>query len=125
MTLAVALIRMRSPASQAEALAQAAPLVREAAAKGAQLIATPEGTTLLQRSRQALFERLAPMEADEGVLGLRRLADELGVWLLIGSAMVKREDGKAANRSILVRPDGAVAATYDKLHMFDVDLPTG
>jgi len=47
------------------------------------------------------------------------------VWVLIGSALVKREDGKAANRLILVQPDGAVAATYDKLHMFDVDLPTG
>ena len=68
---------------------------------------------------------LAPPEADEAVLGLRALAAELGVWLLIGSAMVRREDGKAANRSMLVGPAGEVAATYDKLHMFDVDLPTG
>jgi predicted amidohydrolase len=59
------------------------------------------------------------------VLGLREAARELSVWILIGSALVRREDGKAANRSILVGPDGAVAATYDKLHMFDVDLPTG
>jgi predicted amidohydrolase len=125
MTIPVALVQMRSPANQADALAQSAPLVREAASKGARLIATPEGTTLLQRNRRALFERLAPLDEDQAVLGLRRLADELGVWLLIGSAMVKREDGKAANRSILVRPDGAIAATYDKLHMFDVDLPTG
>lgn len=123
--LRVGLVQLRTPASQAAALAQAAPLVREAAAKGARLIVTPEGTNLLQRNRAQLFERLAPMEADEAVIGLRRLADELGVWLLIGSAMVRREDGKAANRSILVRPDGSVAATYDKLHMFDVDLPTG
>jgi predicted amidohydrolase len=47
------------------------------------------------------------------------------VWLLVGSALVRREDGKAANRSALIGPDGAIATTYDKLHMFDVDLPTG
>ncbi len=121
----VGLIQLRTPASQAAALAQAEPLVREAAAKGARLIATPEGTNLLQRNRTALFEAIQPMERDPAVIGLTRLAEELGVWLLIGSALVRRDDGKCANRSILVRPDGAVAATYDKLHMFDVDLPTG
>jgi len=52
-------------------------------------------------------------------------AARLGVWIDIGSALVLREDGKAANRQVLVRPDGTIAATYDKLHMFDVDLPTG
>ncbi len=116
---------MRTPADQGAALAQAEPLVRDAAAKGATLIATPEGTNILQRKREALFEKIAPMERDPAVVGLIRLAEELGVWLLIGSALVRRPDGQCANRSILVRPDGAVAATYDKLHMFDVDLPTG
>jgi predicted amidohydrolase len=123
--LKVGLIQLRTPGDQEAALAQAAPLVREAAKAGAQLIATPEGTNILQRDRKALFERLAPAERDPVVIGLIRLAEALGVWLLIGSALVRRADGKAANRSILVRPDGVVAATYDKLHMFDVDLPTG
>jgi len=121
----VGLIQLRTPAGQADALAQAAPLVREAAAAGAQLIATPEGTNILQRDRARLFERLATEGEDPAVAGLERLASELGVWLLIGSALVRRDDGKCANRSILVRPDGSAAATYDKLHMFDVDLPTG
>ena len=123
--LNVGLIQMRTPADQAAALAQAEPLVREAAAKGATLIATPEGTNILQRKREALFDKIAAAEDDVAVLGLRRLADELGVWLLIGSALVRRDDGQCANRAILARPDGSVAATYDKLHMFDVDLPTG
>lgn len=123
--LKVGLVQLRTPASQAAALAQAGPLVREAAAAGAQLVATPEGTNILQRNKAALFESMATPEADVAVLGLRALADELGVWLLIGSALVRREDGQCANRSMLVRPDGSVAATYDKLHMFDVDLPTG
>jgi deaminated glutathione amidase len=123
--LKVGLVQLRTPASQAAALAQAAPLVREAAAAGARLIATPEGTNILQRHKPSLFEAMAPAESDAAVIGLRALADELGVWLLIGSALVRRDDGQCANRSILVRPDGSVAATYDKLHMFDVDLPTG
>jgi predicted amidohydrolase len=123
--LKVGLIQLRTPADQAAALAQAEPLVREAAAKGAELIVTPEGTNLLQRRREPFFERVKPMAEDPAVIGLTRLAEQLGVWLLIGSALVKREDGQAANRAILIRPDGVVAATYDKLHMFDVDLPTG
>ncbi len=125
MTLTVGLIQLRTPADQVAALAQAEPLIREAAKQGATLIATPEGTNILQRRREALFEKIQPMERDPAVVGLIRLAEDLGVWLLIGSALVRRRDGQCANRSILVRPDGVVAATYDKLHMFDVDLPTG
>jgi predicted amidohydrolase len=125
MTLKAGLVQLRTPADQAAALAQATPLVRRAAAQGASFIATPEGTNLLQRNRERLFETMAPMDSDPAVLGLRALAAELGVWLLIGSALVRRDDGGCANRSILVAPDGAVAATYDKIHMFDVDLPDG
>jgi predicted amidohydrolase len=100
-------------------------MVREAAAAGATLIATPEGTNLLQRDKAKLHAILTSLEDDPAVSGLREAAQELGVWILIGSAMVLRGDGKVANRSTLVSPDGAIAATYDKLHMFDVDLPTG
>ncbi len=121
----VALVQLRTPAEQGAALRHAEPLIREAAAGGAALILTPEGSNLLQRNRAGLLELLSPMESDPAVLGFRALAAELGVWLLIGSAMVARPDGKAANRSILVDGVGQVRATYDKLHMFDVDLPTG
>ena len=121
----VALIQCRTPATQAAALAHAAPLVRAAAAGGARLIATPEATNILERDRAKLFDKIATAEADVCVQGLIALAAELKVWLLIGSALVKREDGGAANRAMLVSPDGVVVATYDKIHMFDVDLPTG
>jgi len=121
----VALLQLRTPASQAAALEHAAPLVRRAADRGATLIVTPEGSNLLQRNRALLFESLAPVDSDPAVIGFRALAAELKVWILIGSAMVKREDGKAANRSILIDREGAIIATYDKLHMFDVDLPSG
>jgi len=121
----IALIQMRTPADQAAALAQAKPLIREAAAAGATFVATPEGTNILQRDRDKLFGVLKTDEDDPCVQGLIALAKELGLWLLIGSALVKRPDGGAANRAMLVSPQGRVVATYDKLHMFDVDLPTG
>jgi predicted amidohydrolase len=121
----VGLIQMRTPADQAAALAAATPMIRQAAADGAALIITPEGTNILQRDRDKLFVKLTPLESDVCVQGLRDLARELGVWILIGSALVRREDGQCANRSVMIDPTGAVTATYDKLHMFDVDLPTG
>ncbi len=121
----VALIQTRTPATQAAALAHVLPMVREAAAAGARFIATPEGTNVLQKDREALLPMLVALEDDVVVSGLREAARALDVWILVGSALVKRQDGKAANRSALISPDGAIVATYDKLHMFDVDLPTG
>ena len=121
----VALIQTRTPATQAAALAHVLPMVREAAASGARFIATPEGTNVLQKDRETLLPMLVSLEDDVVVSGLRSAAKELGVWILVGSALVKRPDGKAANRSALISPEGAIVATYDKLHMFDVDLPTG
>lgn len=121
----VGLIQLRTPATFEAALDHVAPLVREAAAGGAVLIATPEVTNIVQRDRDALLPRLTVPERDPVVTGLCDLAAELGVWLLIGSALVRRADGKAANRSMLVSPSGKVAASYDKIHMFDVDLPDG
>jgi predicted amidohydrolase len=121
----VGLVQTRTPASHEAALAHVLPLVREAAAGGARLVATPEGTNILQRDREQLLPQLKTQDEDPVVRGLRDAARELGVWVLIGSALVKRADGKAANRLVLIQPDGAVAATYDKLHMFDVDLPGG
>ena len=120
-----ALIQLRTPAGQAAALAQAEPLIREAVAAGAEFVLTPECSNIVQKNRPKLFEVLATPEDDVCVQGLIALAAELKIWLLIGSALVKRTDGGAANRSILVGPDGRIAATYDKMHMFDVDLPTG
>ena len=123
--LRVGLIQTRTPATHAAALAHVAPLVREAAAQGARFILTPECTNVLQKDRTKLLPTLVSLEDDPVVLGLRDLARELSVWIDVGSALVRREDGKAANRQAVIDPTGAIVATYDKLHMFDVDLPTG
>jgi predicted amidohydrolase len=121
----VGLIQTRTPADQTAALAHVLPLVRQAAAEGATLIVTPEGSNILQKDRAKLFPALKALEEDPFVQGMRDAARELGVSILIGSALVKRPDGLCANRAVLIDPQGAVTATYDKLHMFDVDLPTG
>ena len=121
----VGLIQTRTPNTPTQALAHVTPLIRRAAAKGARFIATPEAVNVMERDRARLAPKLRPLDQDEVVTGLRALAADLGVELLIGSALVTREDGAFANRSILVGPDGAVRATYDKIHMFDVDLPSG
>ena len=125
--LRVGLVQTRTPATHAAALAHVAPLVREAAAGGAQFILTPECTNVVQKDRARLLPSLTSLEDDIVVRGLRDLAVELGVWIDVGSALVKREEagGKAANRQAVIDPTGAIVATYDKLHMFDVDLPTG
>ena len=124
-TLRAAVVQLRTPATLAGALAHAAPLVRQAAEEGAELIVTPEATNILQRDRAKLFAELRTLEDDPVVQGLSVIAAELKVRVLIGSALVRREDGGCANRAALIGPDGRIEARYDKIHMFDVDLPTG
>ena len=127
-TLPIALIQTRTPASPAAALAHVAPLIREAAAGGAKLILTPEATNFLIKDAAARAAALTTEDQDAVIVGLRDMARELGVWLLIGSAIVKsghEGDDRAANRALLIDDAGAVVATYDKLHVYDVDLPTG
>ena len=127
-TLPIALIQTRTPASPSAALAHVEPLIRKAAASGAKLILTPEATNFLIRDPAARAAVLTDQDGDAVVSGLRALAQELGVWLLIGSAIVQsghQGDDRAANRSLLIDDAGAVVATYDKLHVYDVDLPTG
>ena len=127
-TVDVALIQTRTPATAAGGLAHLEPLVRQAAAGGARFILTPEGSNLLEQRRDRRADAITNEDADAAVLGLRALAAELGVWILIGSAIVAsghEGDARAANRSLLIDDAGNVVGRYDKLHVFDVDLPNG
>jgi len=127
-SLPIALIQTRTPATAAAALAHIEPLIRRAAADGAKLILTPEGTNLLEQRRDHRALAITDEDQDGAVIGLRHLAAELGVWLLIGSAIVRSGhvgDDRAANRSLLIDANGGIVARYDKLHVFDVDLPNG
>ncbi len=120
-----ACVQMRSGVDVAGNIAAASALIREAAGQGAELIATPEMTTLLDRKPGAAWEKSTTEDADPGLKALRRLAAELKVTLLIGSIAIRVADGKCANRSFLIGPDGKVLARYDKIHMFDVQLNAG
>lgn len=99
-------------------------LVREAASAGAHYVQTPEMTSLVERSRPALFEKVGPEESDPTLAGLREAAREQGVVVHIGS-MAVRVGEKIANRAFLIDREGDVVARYDKVHLFDVDLPNG
>ncbi len=82
-------------------------------------------SNVLVRSREELLERISDAGDDKFLKRARALAAELGIYLHLGSLAVLAGNGKVANRAFLIGPDGKILATYDKIHMFDVDLPNG
>ncbi|MGL4590748.1 MAG: carbon-nitrogen hydrolase family protein [Aestuariivirga sp.] len=125
MILRAGLVQLRSGRDMARNLADAAGLIRQAAGQGAALVATPEMTNVLEPDRPRL-RGLAKVQAeDESVAGFSALAVELRIWLNIGSLALMGDDGTLINRSLLFDPAGTLRAYYDKIHLFDVDLPTG
>ena len=124
-TVRAACVQMTSGVEIAGNIEASTALIREAHADGAQIVGLPEVANLCQQRRRASLEA-ARTEAEEPALAAwRALADELGIWLLAGSMVVKIAENRLVNRGYLIGPDGAIMATYDKLHMFDVDLPNG
>jgi predicted amidohydrolase len=123
--LNVACVQMRSGMEVNANVDAASALIRRAAGEGAELIATPEMTSLLDRKPGAVFAKSTTEAADPALAAFRALAAELKVWLLIGSLPIRADAARCANRSFLIGPDGAVAARYDKIHMFDVQLNAG
>jgi predicted amidohydrolase len=120
----VALVQLCSGDDPAANLADTEQLFREAAAGGPALVLTPECTNIVSGSRARQRAVLTAEAEDPTLARLREVTAELGVWLVIGSLCLKtgEPDGRFANRSFLIGPDGAVRARYDKIHMFDVDL---
>jgi deaminated glutathione amidase len=125
MTFKAALVQMRSTRDMTRNLDDASALVREAKAKGAVYVQTPEVTNIFEPDKERL-KAVAMAEADDvSVKGFSALAGELGIHLHIGSLALKGVDGKLVNRAILFGPDGKKIVHYDKIHLFDIDLPTG
>jgi predicted amidohydrolase len=130
-TFKAAAIQMRSGIDVARNVADVERLVREAAGAGARYVLTPEMTTILDRDRSRLLASIETEPTDASLAQFRALARELGIYLHIGSMAIKlpgageRGDDAVANRSFLIGPDGGVVTTYDKIHMFDVDLAGG
>jgi predicted amidohydrolase len=124
-TLRVALVQMCSGRDVARNLSDATALIREAALGGAQYVQTPEVTNLMELERERLFAAAEPENSNAALRHFQALARELSIWLHLGSLVVKVSDTKLANRAYLISPAGEVVARYDKIHMFDVDLPNG
>ncbi|MBX3489298.1 carbon-nitrogen hydrolase family protein [Parvibaculum sp.] len=124
-TFTAALVQMRAGRDVAVNIADVSGLVSEAAAQGADFVMTPEMTSLLETKSERLFANTFEEKDDPALAALRALAAAKKIWLLIGSLPVKISPQKLANRSFLIAPDGGVAARYDKIHMFDVDLEGG
>jgi predicted amidohydrolase len=124
-TFRVGLIQMRSgrtPHANADA---AVKLIGEAKAAGADYVQTPEMTNIMEVKREALFAALAPEESDASLAAFRDTARTHRLWVHVGSLALKVSADKAVNRSLLIDPRGEIAARYDKIHMFDVDLAGG
>jgi predicted amidohydrolase len=120
-----AMIQMRSGLDPAANLAAALELIDEAKAAGADYVLTPEMTNILAAKREQLFAKIVAEEQDATLTTLREVARKLAIYIHIGSLAIKASPEKAANRSFLIDRRGEVAARYDKIHMFDVDLAGG
>jgi deaminated glutathione amidase len=121
----VAALQMRSGTDIARNVADFEALVREAAAAGATYVQSPEMTGALMRDRAALMASIRPQGEDTVAAKAAALAAELGIHVHVGSTAIARPDGKVANRAFLFDPSGGLLTTYDKIHMFDVDLENG
>jgi deaminated glutathione amidase len=124
-TFKVACLQLNAARDIAPNIAAASALIREARARGARFVLTPENTSMIEPKRQLLLEKARPEADHPGIPAFSALAAELGVWLLIGSMQIKLDDATCANRSFLFDDRGRIVARYDKIHMFDVDLQGG
>jgi deaminated glutathione amidase len=119
-----ACVQMRSTRDPARNCDDAVRMIGEAAAAGAAYVQTPEMTSLVERDRASLFAHVRPQEEDATLSALRETARDKGIVLHVGSLAI-RDGEKIANRAFLIDRNGEIAAQYDKIHLFDVDLPNG
>lgn len=103
----------------------AAALACDARAAGAELVVMPENVSMMEWGRANIIAKAQPEDQHKALKSFRELARETGLWLHAGSLSVLLDDDKVANRTYVISPDGEIAAQYDKIHMFDVDLGEG
>ena len=121
----IACLQMNSGSDGEANLSTLQAMAREAAGQGAQFILTPEYCLLMDGSGRVMREGALAADGGAALADLQALAQELGVWLLVGSLTLRTGEDRIANRSFLISAAGEVAASYDKIHMFDVTLPDG
>ncbi|MFZ1193178.1 MAG: carbon-nitrogen hydrolase family protein [Pseudolabrys sp.] len=124
-SFSAAMIQMRSSLTPGANIDDAVRMIGEAKAAGVDYVLTPEMTNILAAKREQLFAVIAEEESDNALATLRELARQFGIYIHIGSLAIRISHDRAANRSFLIDPKGDIAARYDKIHMFDVDLAGG
>jgi deaminated glutathione amidase len=124
-TFKVSCIQTSSRRDVAENVAAVGALVARARADGADLICTPENVGMMEPNRALRLQKAEPEAGHRGLAGFREAAAKSGAWVLVGSLAIRLEGDKLANRSFLIDGVGNVVASYDKIHMFDVDLAGG
>jgi predicted amidohydrolase len=124
-TFKVGLVQMRSGINPQANLASLIAAIDEAKRAGADYVQTPEMTNILALKRDDLFANIVAEEHDPTLATLRELAQKLSMYIHIGSLAIKVTPEKAANRAFVIDRNGDIAARYDKIHMFDVDLAGG
>ena len=120
-----ACIQVNAGNDMATNIAAASKLTREAVASGADMVLMPENVSMMEWGRDNITVKAMPEPEHTALKAFRVLAQELRTWLHCGSLAIKLADGKIANRTYIVTPEGNIAAKYDKIHMFDVDLGGG
>ena len=110
------------PARNARGLTEA---IEQASAGGAEMLFTPEMTGLLDRDSSRAAKVLREQDQDQVLAAAQEAAARHRIWVHVGSLAVLVDNGKVANRSFVIDREGSIRATYDKIHLFDVDLPTG
>src|SRR5262245_44286527 len=124
-TFKIGLVQMRSGRTPQDNLDTATKLIGEAKSAGADYVLTPEMTNIMESNRARLLAAIVDENSDHCLATFRQLARTLSIYLHVGSLAIKVSPDKAANRAFLINPQGEIAARYDKIHMFDVDLANG
>lgn len=124
-SLTIACVQTTATPDPTANLVQVETLIRQAAVAGVQLVALPEAFDFLAPGPTAIVDYAPPLAEHRALRLLGSLAAELSLWILAGSVSMRAQDGVPVNRSILFDPQGRISAQYDKVHLFDVDLPDG
>jgi predicted amidohydrolase len=120
-----AMIQMRAGLTVSANVDAAVRMIGEAKDAGAAYVQTPEMTNIMEIKRERLFSTIVAEEQDTSLATFRELARKLGIYVHVGSLAIKAGPERASNRAFLIDPRGEIAARYDKIHMFDVDLSGG
>ncbi|KAF0138044.1 MAG: amidohydrolase [Rhodospirillaceae bacterium] len=123
--LTVACIQINAGNELEANIQKAGDLVRTAKEQGARLVLMPENVAMMEWGRSSILAKAMPANSHAALTAFRTLAAEVGMWLHCGTLTIRENDGSVVNRTYVLRPDGGIAAIYDKIHMFDVVLGQG